>query len=197
MSMTIFKKTSRKHRIVILQSLPPSKYETKQSGEEIWDEIIKEKGPNAAEFAEFHSSEELSMLLNELNSTIEEGQSMIVHFETHGSDLGGISVYPNHETITWEKLLGTMAPINKKLQGTLIVILSMCISNTIQNHMDTVFPPPYRMIVATRIINRMEIIRGFRAFYSKYNSPLNIDDAANDLMSKTKDSDGSSAFAII
>lgn len=197
MSMTIFKKTSRKQRIVILQSLPPGKYEPKQSGEEIFDYIIKEKGVNAAEFAEFHSSEELSSLLNELNDTIEKGQSMVVHFETHGSNLGGISVFPNNETILWEKLLVLMVPISKKLQGTLIVILSMCISNTVQKYIDTNDFSPYRMIVATRIINRMEIIRGFKAFYHVYNSLSNIEEAMKMLPSKTKDDSGSPAFIML
>ncbi len=195
--MDSFKKTNRKDRIVILQSLPPGRYENKQSGEEIYDEIIKNKGVDTAEFYEFYSSKELSSLLQHLNDTIEEGQSLIIHFETHGSMQGGMCVYPNSEIIPWENLLEMLAPLSKNLDGNLILILSMCLSNTIQDCENLNSIQIKNLIVSTRTINRMEIIRGFRAFYSKYISPSNIGDAINVLISKTKDCDGNSAFAII
>ncbi len=169
------------HRIIVIQSLQQN---DKTTGSELFHDILQYKeyfqNDTFSKFYEVKNKEDFLSLIHNICESIIDGETITLHFETHGGDKGVI--LQSTEIISWEEFDNAVRPINIKTKNLLVVVMAMCKGGALLSHIDPEKRCPYLAFVGSvRDVNEEEIIESFNAFYSNYNSPLDISKAMNSL----------------
>ena len=167
------------HRIIVIQSLQQN---DKKTGSELFHDILQYKeyyqNDTFSKFYEVKNKEDFLSLIHDICESIIDGETVTLHFETHGDEKGVI--LQSKEIISWEEFDNAVRPINIKTMNLLIVVMAMCKGGALLSHIDPEQRSPYLAFVGSvRDVNEEEIIESFHAFYSNYNSPFDVNKAMN------------------
>ena len=163
-----------RHRIIVIQSLCTP---YKETGYELFHDILQYKNfyrnDSFAEFYSVNSRNDFLQKINEILNSVNKGETITLHFETHGEEKGvGLN---SKEIVSWEDCDNAVRPINEKISNLLIVVMAMCKGGALLSHIDPERRCPYLAFVGSfKNVLEDEVRESFTAFYSDYFSPLDI-----------------------
>ena len=187
----------RRWGIVIIQSLGPN---DKKTGKDLYDDVIRYKNfyDNRCFSAYYDANSKLEFKnhIQNIYNSLQVGDILTLHIETHGSDDG--IVLNNGELIPWKEFYDLIRPVNIKIGHLLLVVMAMCKSVAMISSINPYDRAPYRAFVcSTRMVLPEELYNGFVEFYGKYNNLLDSFDALTLLQQEVTDENGYSPFQML
>lgn len=162
--------------IIVIQSLEEES--DRLTGTELEQDVLQYKPyKHKNSFVRLHNAknkDNFISILKCIEDDMKEGEIFTLHFETHGN-MDGIDL-ASGERITWAEFYDCIRPINIKMAGLLLVVMSMCVGAATLTHIEPNERAPYRAFIGSyRNMTEDELARGFAAFYGEYTNILDIE----------------------
>lgn len=169
------------NKIFILESIPDDEVQT---GEELFNDTISRyikfyKSEIESSFVKINSKDEFINELNNIFSSVEHPDKIILHIEAHGNK--NEMSFKNGDKMSWQDLIDCITPINQKLKNGIHLFVLTCFGRYIGLDIDTKKTVPFKSFLTAREkIYPNEIIGYYTSLYEKIIETGDLYKAAND-----------------
>lgn len=163
----------------------------KQTGKELYDDIIRvwcEHKNIYAEFVEVQSLKDWRDIITQIKQEVRDNHIIpIIHFELHGRKNDGL-ILANEDLVPWEHFVSDMRCINIGTENNLFITMGICFGMDILFHTPLDKPAPFFGIVGslhTLFID--DIYIRYHEFYNEFLQSLYLTKSLNALFKANPD----------